>query len=289
MNWTNRITDPISFEIDRNVWRNLRPSIKKMYPDRQVKVGYLLTTKSHKAELGLSVGVLDCILYLAPATTLGKGIDFCASSTIECVKACIAYTGQLGLPDSQSAMIARSLLLLSHPQAFKDRLFLELHSRQRSAIRNGLEIAFRPNGTSDLPWESRKYNFLIQDLNSEFPDLNVYDYTKHIGRVAFSYRRKQGIEKYHLTFSWSGQNADACMHLDKDVSIAVPFACDDPAMFPTRFLGRDVINGDQHDLRYKDPVGCCVGLTYKLPKKVATKRKGTHSASDFPKFVVQSW
>jgi hypothetical protein len=42
--------------------------------------------------------------------------------------------------------------------------------------------------------------------------------------------------------------------------VAVVFA---GKTLPDTYLGRNVINGDEHDARFLDPVGCIVGLKAK--------------------------
>lgn len=66
----------------------------------------------------------------------------------------------------------------------------------------------------------------------------------------------------HFTFSYSGKNWNFCkLVLDRGGNVAVPFAC---KKLPKVYKGYEVINGDEHDLRYMDgKKGVIVGLIAK--------------------------
>lgn len=110
----------------------------------------------------------------------------------------------------------------------------------------GLTAAVRLNVFSDLPWER------LIDLE-EFPTVQFYDYPKIprcLGRTP---------DHYYLTFSLSETNEpDAGKALDSGFNVAAPFR-DRPA----RYMGRPVIDGDAHDLRFLDPRPAVMGLTPK--------------------------
>jgi hypothetical protein len=78
------------------------------------------------------------------------------------------------------------------------------------------------------------------------------DYTKMI--------KRKPLPNYHLTVSYSEANAKyASMVAASDKNIAVVFR----DRLPKEFLGRPVIDGDKHDLRFLDPPGSVVGLIAK--------------------------
>jgi len=94
-----------------------------------------------------------------------------------------------------------------------------------------------------------------------FPDLQFYDYTKHLSRVA-AFANGKLPKNYHLTFSRSENTSDATVRdlLKRGVNVAVVYWKNLPE---TDFGGFEVINGDETDLRFADPMGKIVGLKYK--------------------------
>ena len=69
-----------------------------------------------------------------------------------------------------------------------------------------------------------------------------------------------------MTFSHSGKNDIECRKAAaRGVNVAYVFK----DKLPKKFNGLKVINGDKHDLRFKDPSGVIVGLVAKgLGRKV---------------------
>jgi hypothetical protein len=93
-----------------------------------------------------------------------------------------------------------------------------------------------------------------------FPDVQFYDYTK------INNRKVSHIPNYHLTFSKADGN-------DMDVRIALSNGMNVAAVFhkvPETYLGRQVIDGDETDLRFLDPKGVIVGLKAKGKAKKDT-------------------
>jgi hypothetical protein len=110
----------------------------------------------------------------------------------------------------------------------------------------------RLNTTSDISWEN--YN-----LFEKFPMLQFYDYTK-IQKRALKFARGEYPANYHLTYSLNEDNYDKAVEvLNEGGNIAVVFRKD----LPQTFMGKKVVNGDLHDLRYLDPKNVVVGLKAK--------------------------
>ena len=108
------------------------------------------------------------------------------------------------------------------------------------------------NTTSDISWEN--YN-----LFEKFPMLQFYDYTK-IQKRALKFARGEYPPNYHLTYSLNEDNYDKAVEvLNEGGNIAVVFRKD----LPDTFMGKKVVNGDLHDLRYLDPKNVVVGLKAK--------------------------
>jgi len=93
-------------------------------------------------------------------------------------------------------------------------------------------------------------------------DVQFYDYTKVLNYL------DHDKKNYHVTFSDSGTNdQDQKAAIAKGVNVAVVFK----DKLPSTWMTRKVIDGDKHDLRFKDPNGVIVGLVAKgLGKKVET-------------------
>ena len=120
----------------------------------------------------------------------------------------------------------------------------------------------RLNGTSDIQYE----NIFVEDKNifEHFPDIQFYDYTK------IPTRKVSHIDNYHLTWSYSEANPKYTAWYDKIAyNIAVVFN----GAFPIYFKGREVINGDESDLRFLDKQNVIVGLK--------AKGKARHDMSGF--------
>ena len=117
----------------------------------------------------------------------------------------------------------------------------------------------RLNGTSDLRWED--YKLEGQNIFESFQDLQFYDYTKHLDR-AVAFANGKLPSNYHLTFSKSENTSDATVRdlLKRGVNVAVVYWKELPQ---EDFGGFEVINGDETDLRFADPIGKVVGLKYK--------------------------
>jgi hypothetical protein len=140
---------------------------------------------------------------------------------------------------------------LNNPKEFMLTLVGEI---TQLCKKHGNKLALRLNGTSDIRYEKIKidgYNTSIFDI---FPDVMFYDYTKNPKRFT------QALPKnYHLTFSRSETNElDVLDILNRGYNVACVFD-----VLPKTYMGFEVINGDDHDLRYKDKKGVIVGLTYK--------------------------
>ena len=122
--------------------------------------------------------------------------------------------------------------------------------------------AVRLNGTSDIQWE----NILVggQNIFEIFSDVQFYDYTK------IPTRKVGHINNYHLTWSYSEANDKYASWYDKIAyNIAVVFN----GAFPIYFKGREVVNGDESDLRFLDKRNVVVGLK--------AKGKARHDMSGF--------
>jgi hypothetical protein len=186
--------------------------------------------------------------------------------------------------------MARTLLFRFRPLIFWTGISEEIARGARKALKKGMGHSVRLNGTSDVPFEARKNGKALKELMRLFSDTRFYDYTKIAGRCLPEYIARHGLQDYHLTFSFSGENWKACeMLLSRGVSVAVCFDLKKGENLPKTYKGYRVIDGDIHDLRFLDEKGVIVGLRYKLPKRKNAKNiegKGTIQASEVRSFAV---
>ena len=101
-----------------------------------------------------------------------------------------------------------------------------------------------------------------------FPDSQFYDYTKHLKRFV-AYLEGKLPDNYHLTYSRDETTPDTLVKslCESGGNVAVVFR----GSLPKTWLGIEVIDGDDSDLRFKDGNGKIVGLLEKgLAKKDET-------------------
>lgn len=209
--------------------------------------------KTIKSDMGGEY--LTAIMYMRP------DLDLCPMSELaECIKACLNTAGRGAFNSIQEARQRKTDAFKADPVAFVDQLKQDVLKALKKATKQGVKLAVRLNGTSDIAWENMKGsngNTIMQD----FPDVQFYDYTKLPGRKVPA--------NYHLTVSYSGANAKyAAKVLKTDHSIAVVFR--DKESIPAFWNGRAVIDGDRDDLRFLDPTGVVVALYAKGKAKKDT-------------------
>lgn len=215
-----------------------------------------------KTAKGDPLGYGTAVLHLAPSDLSGK--DVCPFASPACIAGCLnrAGRGGVGGPDNtiQRARIRRTRMLHADRAAFWALLVNDIRRHIAWCERVGLSPAVRLNGTSDIPWAHRKDPASRQTIMALFPGVQFYDYTKRPVRLWGSIPAN-----YHLTFSLSELNDDDAREaLEAGANVAVVFALrpgkggkrprkGDP--LPTTFMGRPVVDADDHDLRFLDPQG----------------------------------
>ena len=148
--------------------------------------------------------------------------------------------------------INRARFYMQDRDKFMTQLTRELVNFVKWCDKNKKIGVVRLNTTSDISWEN--YN-----LFEKFPMLQFYDYTK-IQKRALKFARGEYPPNYHLTYSLNEDNYDKAVEvLNEGGNIAVVFRKD----LPDTFMGKKVVNGDLHDLRYLDPKNVVVGLKAK--------------------------
>ena len=209
---------------------------------------FLLTENNVKTRKGEGHGWYTVILHLMPHKF--SGYQVCPKAD-GCEHECIAFTGHGRFETTQQAKTRRTRLFFEDRARFMSQLICDLYIARQVASNQGLQLAARLNGTSDIPWEKIRAGGQ-RNLMTLFPDVTYYDYTK----VA----RRKVPDNYHLTFSLGNENeSTARQELAAGRNVAVIF----DERFPAQHWGHPVINGDEHDLRFLDPHPAIVGLKRK--------------------------
>jgi len=196
------------------------------------------------------------IMYALPA--MQSGHNACPDAT-DCAKMCIDTTGRM--PMVKAAREYRSSLFYDDRAEFGAKLIAETQDDIRRNDKKGLRTAQRLNGTTDYAWEHIRFDG--QSMPERFQDVQFYDYTKSVKR-ARQHVAGNMPSNYHLTFSRSELTPDSLVTelVESGQNVAVVFDA-----IPETWLGLEVINGDEHDLRFLDPTtGVIVGLKAKGPK-----------------------
>jgi len=237
----------------------------------ELKTSYLISGSSHKIELSnASQGgsYFSSILYLLQESL--SGVQVCPWATTSCKEVCLGtnsgHSAMIKKEEKtnkvQVARLKRTLMFSKHKELFMKTLEKELTAHVKKAKKKGVKPVFRFNGASDIMVENL-------GLMEKFPTVQWYDYTKSKVRMV-KFLSGKLPSNYHLTFSYSPENeADAIEILALGGNVAVVF--DEkgsrkhlPTFIGKRFLGAEVIGGDEHDLRFLDPQGgYVVGLTKK--------------------------
>ena len=196
----------------------------------------------------------SCILHLHPTNTRICPYQIKAG----CKDACLNTAGLARIfPKVQESRKRKTDLFLNNRAEFMSLLVLDIIKFIGACQRKGKKPAIRLNGTSDIPYE----NIIVeggQNIFEMFPQVQFYDYTK------IPTRKVKHIINYHLTWSYSEADDKYAQLFNKvKHNIAVVFH----NKLPKTFRGRKVIDGDTHDMRFKDPHNVVVGLLAKADAK----------------------
>ena len=208
---------------------------------------------------GLNKGYLTGIMYLAPYTLGGKNICPFAKAA-GCINACLNTAGRGIFNNVQQARLNRTKLFHSDINVFMNKLAVEIHALEKTAIKNGLIPVIRLNGLSDINFEDIRfdYEFMHNKIRSVtifelFSDLQFYDYTKNPNR-------DQLPKNYDITFSYSNKPEFQKFNdiaIKKKMRLAAVFSDQN---LPAYFMGLPVLNGDESDLTFLAPKNIILGL-----------------------------
>tara|TARA_R100001530_G_scaffold127292_1_gene96464 strand:+ start:126 stop:836 length:711 start_codon:yes stop_codon:yes gene_type:complete len=210
--------------------------------------GNILTYRNAKTIKGEKYGWLSYIWYGAPNTT--SGYDTCPNSSPGCRKSCLYYSGFGAMKRTQNARIRKTKLYFEDKHAFDALLNSDIISARMYSKKRKMTPCFRLDGTTDLGL-GKKYAKM-------YTDVQFYDYTKCFNRVM-----SNTLDNWHLTYSLSENTTSEQMKilLTSNSNIAIPFRnVPDPG---TELWGREIVSGDDSDLRFLDGRKVIVSLEAK--------------------------
>jgi len=227
----------------------------------------MFTAVNPKLKKGEQFGFMSFGIHFAPHTL--SGYQVCSSASAGCRTACLYTSGHGKFTRTQEARIAKTKRFFETREVFLAELVKESKAAMRKAGREGFRPAFRLNLTSDVRWENIPVTvdgITYPNIMMAFPSVQYYDYTKHTNR-------RNVPANYHLTFSRSESNDEQVTDMfDRGFNVAIVFDTPKGQALPTTYMGREVIDGDEHDLRFLDKRGVWVGLRGKGEAK-----KGEHN------------
>jgi len=224
----------------------------------------ILNQGNHKTIKGEKYGWKTYGIHLSPNSV--SGYNVCSDATQGCIDACLDTAGRGAMPSVQTARTNKTKRFFEDRDGFLTDLWKEVKSAVKSATRKELKFCMRPNLTSDLPWELIKHKG--ETLINAFNPCRFYDYTKSLKRFT-RFLNGELPENYHLTFSRSEETTKKLVIAlcKSGGNVAVVFR----ERLPETWLGIEVLDGDENDLRFQDKTGCIVGLVEKgLAKKDIT-------------------
>jgi hypothetical protein len=232
----------------------------------------IFTYENAKTVKGEKLGYLTAIRYLAPADE--SGVNVCPNAGA-CKAVCLYTAGRGIFAQTQAARVLKTWDRVDDRAGHLARASREVVAAAKRADKLGVTLAVRMNGTSDLSADAL-------DLARTHPTVQFYDYTKNVG-VMRKYIRGELPANYHLTLSydsltvpWSTVETLASERGVRPFGVAVCFAVKRSADLPVEWNGRQVLDGDVHDLRFLDLSAERVWVVG-LRAKGAAKRPGLSS------------
>ena len=239
-------------EMDRlaNIkWQGYAKTIK------EVGVSYLgAVAQSAKLRHSLYHKVSTYGIYLASADL--SGFNVCPNSEY-CKDNCLNGSGhnrvnRLSKKDTiDRSRTIKTRLLFANKEVFMRIMIHEIEKERKKAENNGTFFSIRLNCTSDI-------NPIAFTLNGKnileiFPDIQFYDYTKVLNRIALAKK----YSNYDITWSIDGseKNREIGLELLKNGGrVAVVYGENE---MPKTWYGYECCNGDETDYRPSDIAPVC--------------------------------
>jgi len=224
-----------------------------------------LLGSSVKVEKGTKIGIMTAILYLAPAdsapiTRNGRTVNLCPWASPGCRAGCLGeHAGRMVQSGVRNSRVWKTALFLADRALFGRMLEREIIALRKRANRQGMPLAVRLDGTSDLGLAD------LYGFPERFPDVILYDYTKSPHRVAVAAPSRNR----HFTYSASerpesrrvAEQALAHGHSVAAIVDRMPQSGDGWSRLQAqvteadRFIPTTVIDGDDTDARFLDVPG----------------------------------
>lgn len=200
-------------------------------------MGKLLNTNNGNTKIAKSAkSKLGTDLVRIASLSMMPDLILCPASELAgCRKVCLFTTGRGRFSNVQASRQAKTDWWHADRGEFLAQLRKEMHSFIKTCKRQSVKPVFRLNTISDIAWETHF------DLEGEFGDAFLYDYTKRAKRLGNT------PENYALMFSFSTRmlyKKQVIRALQTKVPMAVVGHCE----MPKTFLGRPCIDGDASDI-----------------------------------------
>lgn len=211
---------------------------------------------SLKVTKGEAEKVLTAVVYASPSTESGR--NTCSFSTKTCAAACLGHnSGRLIYDEALNSRLWKTALFFGSPSLYRELLEIEIAALEAKASRLGFVPAVRLDGSTDLG--------LAGKIAKQFPNVQFYDYTKVPQRMR-NYVSGRYPKNWTLTLSYSGENAALCHEIllkGGTVAVVIDTNPKNHVTPPATFGGFPTVNGDLTDIRFGDPKGHVVVLSFK--------------------------
>lgn len=212
----------------------------------------ILGEASSKTIKGEKIGFLTGIVYLLPDNEICPHARFAG-----CMGPCLNSAGRGAFNSVQKARAEKTRFFRENRQAFMLSFCADIWSLVRKANKTGFIPLVRPNGTSDIPFE----NIIAWDdktIFQLFPDVQMYDYTKHPSRKL----EGKTSGNYDLTYSFSAITPKpmSIKGLTNPDNSRTAVVFHRRADIPETFRGWPVVDGDDTDVRHIEPRQVVVAL-----------------------------
>lgn len=238
--------------------RAVRKEAQQALSDLSVSMGggrtpYLFTTQDSSAKTAHNADVTtlyeQIVQYMLPHRLSGL-INLCPWSTKGCRATCLHTSGRLGM--AKTAKLVRTRFFVQDPFHYLVVLLTEIERHQRRVAKCGKVLLIRFNGTGDVPIERLPFLFeLVATLGT--PPI-WFDYTKGILTSAKQARVASPRSDYYTVASATETTSEASL-VDYNENVVVVVDVKAHGALPAKFWGRDVVDGDRHDMRCLDPQG----------------------------------
>ena len=217
---------------------------------------YLFTKQADSAKLSHNADVTDqyeqIICYMLPHTSARrywlefvgkpapwKWLNVCPYSTPGCRGACLVDSGHLANSPAKRAMLARTALYCKSQEKFWSLVDHEIRLHNRRVRRKGKTLVVRLDGTSQINIEEQAPWILDMHLDVIFQDYFEGPY-------------KTGWTRANRYVVSSGTERDTEVTIRHRNNVVFPVNVPKDAPLPRMFMGRLVVDGDKHDLRFLD-------------------------------------